>query len=369
MNPEEEKEKAIWRQQKHLEFKQELRQNEKFMKFLQRGYPSYRENFIDDYASEKVRWVEWGPKHIEWMEQEDLQWLNDANRRLKEIQQKKLFDQQCLWRAEKTELPQIRVTRDFGYWEDNIMNCPFIEPVTKEEVELYSQYLQSENIQLEVGFLERWQDYVEIKQAYNSDNASRNFPDWYDFHNSRTGLSAYLILPDVRGEKERFYLSLFRKEKEVERKKAQQTSPTSARERIETLPSLDRYRKNYLTWFVKTFEDKKTQQHFERCGGENAYDHFDEFLDRDLELLGRADSIVPIKGWFDWREAIHKAAHQYRCEKIAEALPHVYEQYQMSVDLELAFEEPEPIFKLDDWYHNAILRGRELNGEPKDFNF
>lgn len=92
---------------------------------------------------------------------------------------------------------------------------------------------------------------------------------------------------------------------------------------------------------MKTFEDKKTQKLFERYGGEKPYGDFDEFLYEDLELLGRADRIVPVKGWFGWRETLHIAADQYRREKITEAIPQTYEQYQMSVDLKLAFAEPE----------------------------
>ena len=64
--------------------------------------------------------------------------------RLKEILQKKLFDMQCLWRAEKIIIPEINVSSDFRYWEANIFNCPFIEPVTENEIEIILKHLTKE---------------------------------------------------------------------------------------------------------------------------------------------------------------------------------------------------------------------------------
>src|SRR6188508_624011 len=106
MNPEEEKERAVWRQQKYAEFKTELQQSETLNKLLEITYPTSRESFISEYAREKVQWIEYGPRYIEWLLRDDLHWVNDATNRLKEILQKKLFDLQCRWRAEKIEVPE-----------------------------------------------------------------------------------------------------------------------------------------------------------------------------------------------------------------------------------------------------------------------
>jgi len=376
MSTQEDKEKAEWRLKKHIELKAELQQNEKFQTFIQGMYPGSRDEFIDRYAAEKVRWLEWGPNFKEWLEKEDLHWTEDATDRLKEIQQKKLFDVQCLWRAEKLQLPEIKVTYDFYTWEGDIFNCPFINPVTPEEVDMYIQYLQSQNFENEQGFLDRWQDYEGIKEAYNEGNASRNFPDWYDFHNSRTGLSVYLLLPDVRGQKEEFYLSLWRAElhaKSEEARKKQKEKPSSspaAAGAPDTRPHLQDHKDGWLTWFVNTYEDKQTQEMFKRYGGEHPFEDNDEFLEADLELLAKADRIVPVTGWFDWKEAIHRAADSYRRDKIMEALPLAFEQYRMNVDLHIPFPKPDSKhIEMNNWYAKAILRGRELNGEPLDFDF
>ena len=73
MNPQEEKEKAIWKQQKLIEFKQELKNNAIFLSYLEKTPPHARERFIDEYASDKVNWLDWGPQHVAWNDAEDLQ--------------------------------------------------------------------------------------------------------------------------------------------------------------------------------------------------------------------------------------------------------------------------------------------------------
>jgi hypothetical protein len=48
-------------------------------------------------------------------------------------------------------------------------------------------------------------------------------------------------------------------------------------------------------------------------------------------------------------------------------LPVAFEKYCMNKGLGIAFREMKP--NEDDYLANCILRGRELNGEPRDFNF
>jgi hypothetical protein len=373
MDPQEEKDKIIWRETTRAAIISELKNNKTFLEFLEKGSPHSREGFFEEYARKKVIWLEYGPKYVEWNQRDDLKWIENATGRLKEIQQKKLFDAQCLWRAEQLQLKEVTLTIDFDYWEDNIFNCPFIEPVSQDDVEMYIQYLQSSNFEDQQGWFDRWQDYDEIKEAYNSENANRNFPDWYDFHNGRTGLSVYLLLPDVRGPKEEFYMSLWRSEYwhtvKTEKEIMEQVAEVIPVETTKQNPWLDYHKKGWMTWFVNTFEDKETQEVFRRFGGEINISEFDDSLDSDLELLACADKKIPIEGWFDWKEAVHKAAEKYRTEKIIEAMPIAYQQYRINIDMGLGFD----IIKKDhdhfEWYSQNILRGRELNGEPRDFNF
>ena len=348
MNPEEEKQKALWRQQKFNEIKEELLQNEKFNKFIENIDPKYRDSFISGYAQKKIRWLEYGPQHVKWNLRDDLQWIEDATDRIKEIQQKKLFDVQCQWRAEKIILAEVKVTQDFYYWEANIFNCPFIEPATPQEIDLYLQYLAGNNFEPRQGWFERWQDYRQIKQAYNTENENRNFPEWYDFHNGRTGHSAYLLLPDIRGEKEELYLDFWRKEttarakekeKEAESLKAlTHAAGIAPADEPDRRPRIHHDKSGWMTWFINTFEDKDTQEMFQRYGGERPFRKHDHSIAEALKLLAESGELQPVEAGPDWKEAIHRAAEKYSIKKIIEAMPAAYERYRMNIDLLIPFE-------------------------------
>ena len=361
-----EKEKAEWRVNALEQYRKELLANPEYAEYAKqyRLNPGMLEEFARHYANDKIQWMEWGEQFRKWQEDEDMQWINDAFDRLKEIQQKKLFDMQCLWRAEQLEIPGIVCCDDFSYWEFHIFNCPFLDKITPEELSMYQQYLESMNFEFEQGWFDRWQDYDMIKGAYNEAGTNRNFPDWYDFYNGRTGKSIYFTLPNTRGDKEEFYISLWRKEFLEKNKKMMEDPNTEKR------PFLNYHEKDYLKWFVETYDDKETQKIFEDYGEVN-WDSIDDELDENIKLLSEEGFPLPIHGWFDWKEAIQKIADNLRLQKIAEALPEAYQQYCMQYDMNLGFPEDNP----DYWKENTerwkgyILRGRELNGEPMDFDF
>ena len=364
-----ENEKAQWRLKAYDQYVQELLSNPEFHEYCKQfRNPDRAEDFAKDYAHDKVRWMEWGPKYKEWRERDDMEWVNDAFKRLGEIQQKKLFDQQCLWRAEKIELPGIEICYDFYVHENNILNCRLVDPIAEEEVDMYMQYLGSLNFEFEQGWFDRWQDYEAIKEAYLKDAATRNVPDWYEFYNGRTGKGIYLSLPDIRGEKEEFYRSLYRKEfrKKAEEMKKQIENDPHAEKR----PYLNYHGKGFMAWFVKTFDNKETQEKYEAFGGEVNWEDYDEVLEKNLSLLERACMPLPVQGWFDWREAIQRTADNYRLRKIKEAMPAAFDQYKIQLGMGIPFDHDNAgAIESRNTLRDHILRGRELNGEPRDLNF
>jgi hypothetical protein len=370
MNPENQVEKALWRKQMFLKYKAELEANETLRQMLERTYPDSRQRFIEDFAQKKVDWEEYGDQHRTWLEREDLQWVERANACLDQILQKKLFDAQCLWRAEQLEIKEVDVTDDFCHWGRNIRACPFIEPITEADLDIYVQYLQSSNFEQDLGFLEDWQDHEDITAAYRSDGEDRNVPEWYEFHNGRTGLGIYMTLPDIRMEKEEVYMKLWRAQHFIEAAKLKKELSKADNPIGPPLPILNYYMDGWMKWFVESFEDKETiaAYHAHAHAMDNSWD--DEQLHDSLELLARADRLVPIQGWYDWKEALHRAADSYSRARILEALPEAYEQYRLHIDLGLGFEmQHDRSYGWNDGYRNAILDGREMNGEPRDFNF
>jgi len=376
MTPEENTEIALRRKQMFLQFKAELEANATLQQLLERAYPDCRQSFIEDFAKKKVRWAEMGDNAGQLLEQEELQWVEKANDCLDQILQKKLFDAQCLWRAEQVVFDQVAVTDDFRYLEANVRACPFIEPITEADLELYGHYLQSSNFELDQYPVVGWQDHHEIVGAYRSDEG--HVPAWYEFHNGRTGLGVYMTLPDIRLPKERLYQNLWYDTVREAKGKEKRANDGAKAPVVSTLPDVpgaltplvDCHRDDWMKWFVDTFEDEQTKKVFKSVKGIRNSQHYDRWLESNLMLLSRADRTVPMEGWYDWKEAIHRAADSYSRIRIAETLHEAFEQYRLHIDMGLGFElSSAPPYEQEAGYRKIILDGRELNGDPRDFDF
>jgi hypothetical protein len=351
------------------EVEQALRTEPRFVNFFQSYNPASVESFIRSYKWLKSFLMQHGKYWLEKEENETLQWINAAQKHLGYIQQKKLFDAQCLWRAEQLSLPEVEITTDFEMWEHDVLHCPFIEPLTASDVDLYVRYLQQDNIDFEMGWFQNWQDYREIKEAYHSENENRNFPEWYEFHINNKGGSYLLSLPDVRGEKENFYMSIAQKHyREQNKEKMEEFERT--RDKRPFLQSA--YDATFMRYFISTFENKELLEYY------NAYRKTQEIENREeieniIRVFFSEKDLIPIEAHYDWREAIRKAYNTYKAKKIAEFLPDAFEEYELHLTLQIQSEGHLDRFKtfkqIRDGRAKMILLGRELNGEPLDFNF
>lgn len=356
----------------------EMTANESIQNYLKQFNPASVTQFINQYLTYKTMWHHHGEFYLRQHEKHDLQWIEDASKRLQEIQQKKLFDLQCLWRAGKIELPGIEISFDFQIWEDNVLNCSFIEPITKDDVELYQQYLLQNNVDLDDSMMFsfiNWQSYAELKEAYESGNASHNFPEWYDFYNGRKGTGVYMTLPDLKGEKENFYRKLV-VDLDPERKKASAqireslANPLKPRSDKEGRPIISFHREEFTNWFVETFEDKLTRQYYRAYSWNNRNRDDEEELEAAMAFLYSAEEYVPIEGHYDWKEAVKKAAQTFRRKKISEALPEAFDQYLLNKSMNIAFPSKEsPLLQACETIKKEIIKGRILNGEPGDLNY
>ncbi len=366
-------EKVQWREEMKAKYIAELKSSPTVQKLYSEYTPTSVDSFVNSYAHDKVDWIEYGPIHVEQEEIEQLQWVEKAFECLKEIQQKKLFDLQCQWRANKIQLKGVEICQDLIHWEDNILNCPYLSHITEEELDLYLKYMQSNNYQeTHIWSFERWQDYDEIKEAYHTDNENRNFPEWYDFYNSRMGTGVYLSFPDIQGEKELFYIRLYgheyrKQQKELEAIK--QAAPIT-----EKRPYINISNKELTQWFVDTFEDHQTREYAELIMDE--YSNIDDNHQWNIFMvtIEKITEPIPVEACSDWEEALNRTVDNYKRIKTAEALPLAYDKYCMFINSGIAFECKQSDFE-EDLQHtrkyiiNEIIQGRILNGEPPDLNY
>ena len=331
--------------------------------------PASVEYFVKDYARKKMTWHQYGKFYVDQCEEEDTQWIAHAARHLQYIQQKKLFDAQCLWRAEQASYPGVDITFDFRKWEEDVLRCPFIEPISEADVALYTRYLKSGNADLlDQRFRHvEWQEYTRLKRSADDDNSETQFPEWYDYHNTATGSGVLLSLPNLRGTKEQFYLRLYREDWE-----RRQNSPTLGPE--ESLPWISIAEPKMVEGFIKNFDDAITLDYYRAISRYTRHRDVEEELHNLITLLLKADEPLPMPHHHDFRQAIREAAYQYRCRKTAEHLPQAFEEYQLNRALGiLPTTGPD---RPDDLWGNIcriqrehIIQGRVLNGEAGDLEF
>jgi len=205
--------------------------------------------FIQSYSMRKAQYLQYSPQFLREQEQNVNDDLENAMELLWEIQQKKLFNLQCLWRADKIHIPGIEVTYDFIYWEKNISECPFIEAVTNEEVNLYIEYVNSD-FYSEPHPLSSWQDFEGFrKEPYEDDFVA--LPSWYTFYDNHMGTEELLNMPDIRGEKEKQYLPSNNQKNDVE------DTLQKMEDQMLCKPRLDITEPGILEDFIRKFESRK----------------------------------------------------------------------------------------------------------------
>ena len=356
------------------EIENDLRTNPRYKSLFEQYNKNSIDLFIDYYKKKKVGWLTYGEKYMQNEQERILRYNAIAEQKLWEIQQVKLFDTQCLWRAEQITIPEVQITPDFEYWEKAIENCPFLSPISEEEFNLYRDYILTDEADMDRDpyrwTIDSWQDYDEIHNSYVNDNDSTlNVPEWYLFYYNRRGSNPCSLLQDIRGQKEDFYRTLYfnRPEAIEERNKP--------RPDYDHRPSFSYYTDDNLFNFVNQFEERKVVEYARVMKYIRDLDDDDELEDA-VDTLKNADEPVEIDAPNDdWRTAIIRTANLYIKRKIYTSLEHAYKSYLRRQKLGIAFETYQTARDIEfkkqmaAHYKMTILEGRKLNNEPEDFNF
>jgi len=346
------------------EIRSDLKTNPQYKNFFDKYNPLSVESFIDNYAIRKSRYLTFGEMLSKNEENTMLRQQIEADERLWEIQRKKLFDLECRWRAEQIEIEQIEISADFEFWSKNIENCPFLEKITEDDYELYLEYLLSD------GFYDynldfSWMGYVDIKQSLSEDG---NIPPWYEFYDIHKGTGSLLFLPDIRGEKEEYYLNLWKKNIAETKKKQKKKSVT-----LDSRPRLYGYDLSVIENFIKKFENKRLLEYFKLY--EKELNKSNDEVDQAIQILKESDEMIPIESHYDWRSAVIQAARRLEQRKIADSFKQAYKKYLYRDRVGIAHEihsNENSIEWVKDWVEELkreIIEARRMNNEPANLNF
>jgi hypothetical protein len=347
-----------------------------FSRFYDNGDPK---TFLQAYAGKKVdliRYYEYYIRLFNKNEINELQYQEEAEKALEAILQKKLFNLQIQWRANKIKIAGIDISYDFEYWGKWVSDCPFIDLVTRHELELMKDFLLSSVDAFDTNgfrYYHEWQDYEELLEK-DKDGDYENMPEWYQFYDNRMGTGPLLLLPDLRGPMEEKYIDLARDYNQKNKPVGPKTTS-----KPDTRPRLAPFGLSLVDFSRDVETDKHLIQLFDCLEydintKENSPDEFE--MDCALEILRSANRPVHFESHLNWDEAIFRAAYRYENKKIVETLDFVYDQYLMLKELGMrttgagedsnSFDITDRIRKMD---MESILKGRELCGEPRDFNF
>jgi hypothetical protein len=344
----------------------ELEENEEIRQYLKPYDEFNRDIFLKTYAHHKFMWIQYADSYERQAESDALEYRPDAEECLWEIQQKKLFDLQCRWRAGEIALEGVQATIDFLHWERDIKLCPCLEPITEVEVDMYISYLESTNTSPRHGLIS-WQEYHTFKKEYQ-DETGGLMPDWYEFHNSHTGNGTLLILPDLKGEAEDRYIKAVREQEAKEKKKAgtyEEPKPYVPK------PGISAYNPEDVEAFARKFESKADYTRYLHYRNAKDKEDLNETIEAELRILQNSTEPIPIESHSDWREAIQLAANAYKNRMVIRAMPGVYEDYLFKRQTGISYETTRSSEKRK-WmkiYKQQILKGRKLLGEPENFDY
>jgi hypothetical protein len=374
----------------HDEIKQDLLTNPRYAELFAAYHPEAVAKFAAKYADRKFDWQWQGPK-AEHSQTEALTHLREAAyNRLWDIQRKKLFDLQCRWRAGQLTLPGLDCSFDFSLYDAAIENCPVLPPISPDELDQYCDFVrQAIDFDADVldcyhngdgGYEPRdWQDYDDLRLHAQEEAAdlpddarqANDPPAWYEFHNLRTGPAQLLALPDLRGPLEKRYIQAYYAHRHAEHA-AQPTPPPPADARPTFLTSAQEDALEHA--LLHQFETPKLRRQHAAYLAHQAQQAADEQVEADfayLKTLAPGEA-VPLEAAPDWRTALRRAVVETRRQQLLVYLPQVFEAYQLREQQGISHpqaEEPQWRSTLGKHLRESLLEGRELLGEPRDFNF
>ena len=331
------------------------------------------EPFLEGYLEQKIQYLEFGAKYAAHYEAMALKPQERAYRRLWEIQQKKLFNLQCEWRAGRLEIEGIATAADFTRWGQYIHECPLIEPVAEDEVDLYLAYIASDDcVDITDRNWERtmdWQCFLDFRRYQAAEDLAdeggpderhrlhNRYPDWYDYCDRHRGTSYLMRLPIVNAENgywaEPSGPPAFVKPAPVAAPVAAPApalppvaaaSPVAAEAEAAApaprLPHLGIRDKAMTERLLRLVEPPEVLRYWQALENQPPNAPATAHAHEVIQQLGSVPYPVPIAPAATWQEAVYAAWVQQQKHELLGVMPAVYAEYCLREELGIAHPAP-----------------------------
>lgn len=377
-------------------FWEEIKSSKENKDYLNKYNVESVESFMLGYAERKAYLIEHYKYEIERVRSVDLKVKKEAEGYFDYIKQKQLYNLQLKWRAEEIELEGIKACVDFEFWGKHINDCFFLPQISEYEVKLLKDYLKSEDYRPEGSFSRlAWQSH----DMFNNDIIpffNIEYPAWYKYYDAQLGTGTLLNLPNIRGDKEHYYLVERSRNSEKEQKKIEKAHkknppPPPAPKPLKLTDDIY----GNIDLFILEFEKDQHILELERLFKKrslslnyrenvkavenetyNEHDIDDEVVEEAVRDLDAYETKIPMLGGFQWREAILITLENYKIQRIEELIDGIYDEYLMLEETGITTKRPKEIMLAEleadldiAMRRGLVLDGRELLGEPRDFNF
>jgi hypothetical protein len=354
-----------WTKEQHIEH---LKKERAYFKHYEKIDSTDIDEFIEEYATLKTELYEKKEELATKYERHETQFLTKADYYIDTILQKKLLNLQCLWRANKIQLPLICVIDDFDYWQENIRACPFIAPITEQEIEICVRFLLEEIDWDDNEYNDTfWQNLDGFKfrmdyERYSEDERKIHemtgcnedeIPRLYTFFDKHLKTAYLLDLEDLRGPIESAYYN------QAEEMASEGYEETLIKEgKWDEMMDFDEngvsktmeyyFWMHSLRWakFVERAEDQQTRElfrqweYFRRKEKKSIY--YERITVHSLkndptvyfDFLQEFEEVPAIEAQSgdNWRIALERTARKFKQIRVAEVLPYAYETYLLGFE-------------------------------------
>jgi hypothetical protein len=335
----------------------ELKNNPRVTAYLAGFEESSAERFLESYAGTKQMLLQHGEDWRRWQLNDSDYFRTSAEKFYWLIAEKKLFNLQCLWRAEQINLP-VAVTWEFQYWSKNIKACPFLEDATEAEIEAMIGYLERASYDHEEYDPWDWQAHDEFREEETGIGAGSNYPAWYEAYDNYFGTQHLMALPDIKGEREEKYLAAWRASWHEE-------SRAKSTVKVPAKPSIYSDEKS-IEEFIRKTEGYKILDYYRLYRARFDNSEFKERLHNELDLfMEEPDAVWIPEGKFP--DAIFQAGHLLRVSHIKSLLPELHQNHLERKAMGIGYELEGPV-EDDDLVRATIERikeGKRLLGEEE----